>query len=139
MDNKPNIGDTVLIFESYYNDDYDKGINWYYPIKPFKRGTIIDKQKSDDLSQHGSPWYVTIYKVLGEDGNIYMGTYKHSIIGSSFFYTEEDYIDRLIYYIKLNNERVDEINKITKEIEDNINLIKGIKKTKGKRLKYEKR
>lgn len=139
MDNKVNVGDEVLIFESYYNDDYDKGINWYYPIKPFIRGKVVSVERSDDLSQHGSPWHVTIYTVLGEDGKIYRGTYRHSIIGNSFFYTKGDYVECLNNYIRLNNEKVDEINKITREILDNIDLINGNKKNKGKRLKYEKR
>lgn len=67
-------------------------------------GTVQSSKISDDLSCHGSPWYEQIYEVLGEDGNIYIGTYGRGIIGNSFFRTKEDQISILRNRIT-NNEQ----------------------------------
>ena len=48
-------------------------------------GTIQSSKTSDDLSVHGSPYYVQIYEVLGTDGKKYIGTYGTGLIGNSFF------------------------------------------------------
>lgn len=138
MENKLKVGDKVLIFDSAYYDDYDTGINWYYPIKPFIRGEVIEQKRNNFSRFSDGNWYITVYKVLGEDGEIYVGPYKRSLVCNSFFYTEDDYIEYLNDFIRLNEERIKEINKITEEIKENIELIKG-NITEEKRLKYEKR
>ena len=138
MENKLKVGDKVLIFDSTYYDDYDTGINCYYPIKPFIRGEVIEQKRNNFSRFSDGNWYITVYKVLGEDGEIYVGPYKRSLVCNSFFYTEDDYIEYLNDFIRLNEERIKEINKITEEIKENIELIKG-NITEEKRLKYEKR
>ena len=67
-------------------------------------GIVQSSKISDDLSWHGSSWNELIYEVLGEDGNIYIGTYGRGIIGNSFFRTKEDQISILRNRIT-NNEQ----------------------------------
>ena len=91
MERQLNIGDKVLIFN--YISSW--GINQNY--SRFKEGVVIEKKLSDDLSQHGSPWEVMNYRVLGEDGFKYFGNYIEPVLGDSFFMTREDYLNHLRY------------------------------------------
>ena len=92
----------------------------------FIKGTITSSIESEDLSQHGSPWYEQIYYVLGEDENVYSGTYKTPIIGRHYFMTVEDYKQRLADMIKLNNGTIKDIQDKNKEYQ---NMIDSFDKT----------
>ena len=113
MERQLNIGDKVLIFN--YISSW--GIKQDY--NRFIEGVVIKKELSDDLSQHGSPWEVMNYKVLGEDGKEYYGNYIEHVLGNSFFMTREDYINHLRYE-----------KSILKTLKDNKNILSMLKKYK---------
>lgn len=89
----------VLIFK--YIRERNKQDEEHYLI-----GTIQTSRTSDDLSYHGSPWYVQIYEVLGEDENIYVGCYGTGIIGSYYFRTIDDHIRVLKNRINDNEQEI---------------------------------
>ena len=111
-------GTEVLIFK------YIPGLGLEQDMKQYIKGTIIKSEMSEDLSYHGSPWYVTNYTVLGEDGMEYFGNYGNCVIGSSYFMTEEDYISYLIRKIELNNAIITEIENENEELEEIITNIR---------------
>ena len=139
MDRELNIGDKVLIF----NYISQRGINQNY--NRFIEGIVIHKELSDDLSQHGSPWEVMNYRVLGEDGKKYFGNYIDPVLGDSFFMTREDYINHLrheknilkvlkeneniLLMLKKYQEELEETNRnnerILNKIEDTVSLCLG--------------
>lgn len=106
-------GTKVLIFK--YGRGWDRQDDENYIV-----GTVQSSKTSDDLSYHGSPWYVQIYEVLGEDGNIYVGCYGTGIIGSSYFRTIDDHISFLKNKITNNEQEIlriqDENDKYFKQI-----------------------
>lgn len=89
----------------------------------FVKGIVIDSELSDDLSYHGSPWYVQIYTVLGEDGNEYTATHPSAYIGSYFIRTTEEQIKHMKYVISKNKEKIESIEGQNKELEESLNLI----------------
>ena len=115
------IGDEVFIFQYIH----EWGINQNY--EHFIKGKVIRKELSNDLSYHGSPWYVENYTVLGEDGITYFGNYKHPTLGNSFFMTQEDYIHYLERKISNNQEKIlviDEENHKIRAMIENVQKIK---------------
>ena len=92
----------------------------------YKKGIIIKSEESHDLSYHGSPWYVTNYTVLGEDGYKYFGNYKEPTLGNSFFMTKEDYISFLKRKINYNKEKIILLEDKNKKI---IEKVKRLKKS----------
>ena len=134
MDEELNIGDEVLIFR--YIREW--GINQDY--EHYTRGNVVKSEISDDLSYHGSPWCVMNYTVLGENGTLYFGNYKHPSLGNSFFMTQEDYIHYLERKIANNQEKILEINKENKKIQQMIESvkIKSLKQKSSKLIKTKK-
>lgn len=114
MEKKLNIGDKVLIFTGR-NKSKDG-------IKPFIKGKVIKKSKSDDLAYHGSPWIVDVYKVVGEDGNTYTGCYKDNTVGDSSFWTIEDYKDYLKRVVEHDDVRIREIEQSKRRTEIALSL-----------------
>ena len=120
-------GTEVLIFKKNWLDNTcDK--------KTFIRGIIINCELSDDLSQHGSPWYENIYTVLGEDGNTYKGTYGSGFFGNCVFITPEDHIAYLKHQISFNNDKIDALNKENSEYVRMINAVTNEKEENNKLL-----
>lgn len=109
MDEELNIGDEVLIFR------YIRGWGINQDYEHYTRGNVIKSEMSDDLSYHGSPWCVMNYTVLGEDGTLYFGNYKHPTLGNSFFMTQEDYIHYLERKIANNQGKILELMKKIKK------------------------
>lgn len=118
MDKVLNIGDEVLVFryirEWEINQDHEHYI----------RGNVVKSEMSDDLSYHGSPWCVINYTVLGENGTLYFGNYKHPTLGNSFFMAQEDYIHYLERKIANNQEKILEINEENQKIQQMIEKVK---------------
>lgn len=100
MNNKITEGMEVLIFryipEWGYNQD-----NEHYII-----GTVLKKEKYDDVSCHDNSWQKQVYIVLGEDGEVYTGNYGMGLVGNSFFRTREDQIKFLRRNIAINNANI---------------------------------
>lgn len=100
MNNKITEGMEVLIFryipEWGYNQD-----NEHYII-----GTVLKKEKYDDVSCHDNSWQKQVYTVLGEDGEVYIGNYGMGLVGNSFFRTREDQIKFLRRNIAINNTNI---------------------------------
>ena len=100
MNNKITEGMEVLIFryipEWGYNQD-----NEHYII-----GTVLKKEKYDDVSCHDNSWQKQVYTVLGEDGEVYIGNYGMGLVGNSFFRTREDQIKFLRRNIAINNANI---------------------------------
>ena len=103
MNNILKNGEEVLIFDAInsspelVDDKYIKGV-------------IISSFESDDLSMHGSAWYEQVYNVLGEDEQVYIGTYGRAILGTSYFRTVEDYKKYLNNKIDFNNRTIETLN-----------------------------
>lgn len=139
MDEELNIGDKVLIFNYVGGWKYDQNYN------RFIEGVVIHKELSDDLAQHGSPWEVMNYRVLGEDEKKYFGNYLDPVLGDNFFMTREDYINHLrheknilkvlkeneniLLMLKKYQEELEETNRnnerILNKIEDTVSLCLG--------------
>lgn len=100
MNNKITEGMEVLIFryipEWGYNQD-----NEHYII-----GTVLKKEKYDDVSCHDNSWQKQVYTVLGEDGEVYIGNYGMGLVGNSFFRTRKDQIKFLRRNIAINNANI---------------------------------
>lgn len=100
MNNKITEGMEVLIFryipEWGYNQD-----NEHHII-----GTVLKKEKYDDVSCHDNSWQKQVYTVLGEDGEVYIGNYGMGLVGNSFFRTREDQIKFLRRNIAINNANI---------------------------------
>ena len=100
MNNKITEGMEVLIFkyipEWGYNQD-----NEHYIV-----GTVLKKEKYDDVSCHNNSWQKQVYTVLGEDGEVYTGNYGMGSVGNSFFRTKEDQIKFLKRNIAINNANI---------------------------------
>lgn len=100
MNNKITEGMEVLIFryipEWGYNQD-----NEHYII-----GTVLKKEKYDDVSCHDNSWQKQVYTVLGEDGEVYIGNYGMGLVGNNFFRTREDQIKFLRRNIAINNANI---------------------------------
>lgn len=100
MNNKITEGMEVLIFkyipEWGYNQD-----NEHYIV-----GTVLKKEKYDDVSCHNNSWQKQVYTVLGEDGEVYTGNYGMGLVGNSFFRTREDQIKFLRRNITINNANI---------------------------------
>lgn len=97
-------GDKVLVFEKYENMNCLDNENYI-------KGTVIETLVSKELSNHGNEVDTDLYKVIGENGKIYFGTYKSSIVVAEYVYllTMEDYI---VYLKKVKNNNITKINSI---------------------------
>lgn len=103
-------GTEVLIFfesKNYSNNGVEKS---------FIKGVVISSEMSEDLSNHGSPWYEHIYTVKGENGNIYEANYLSSISQEFYIRTIEDYINYLNYKIEENHKKIINIEKENQEL-----------------------
>ena len=96
-------GTNVLIF----NKVDSQGIN---DETKFIKGVIIDSRESQDLAYHGSSWYEQIYKVQGEDGKIYTGTYGSAFVGDFYIRTLSDYLKRIRFLIEDNHKKINDLN-----------------------------
>jgi len=103
-------GTQVLIFKfnQYGNSDESN----------FIKGRI---EEYEVVSQ--SIWNITIYKVLGEDGNTYFGTYDMGISNISpkinyYFRSIEDHIKQTKDVIKRNCDKINEINNTNSKLFD---------------------
>ncbi len=120
-------GSEVLIF---------KDIKGRYDIDNFIKGTIISSEISNNLSNNDSSLNVIKYKVIDEEGRIYIDT-----IGEydSFIMTKESYIDYLNNKIRDNNKAIKrknretrELNQQNEELEDLIKYVQKIENTTTK-------
>ena len=93
-------GTEVLIFFNSKND---------YEEERFIKGVIISSKESEDLSYHGSPWYIQIYKIKGENGQIYEATHQSPLFGAFYIRTIEGYLAYLEYKIKENKKKINDI------------------------------
>lgn len=75
----------------------------------FISGIITSSKESEDLSYHGSPYFEQIYKVLGEDGKEYYGTYGNGLVGNAFFRTIADHTAYLESVISRNNQQIENL------------------------------
>jgi len=101
---KPKIGDEILVFEKYRNlKELDS--------KNYIKGVITECLVSKELSNHGYEIDIDLYKVIGENGKTYFGTYKNSTAVVEYVYllTMEDYIS---YLTKIKNENIVKIKSI---------------------------
>ena len=117
MNNKITEGIEVLIFryipEWGYNQD-----NEHYII-----GTVLKKEKYDDVSCHDNSWQKQVYTVLGEDGEVYIGNYGMGLVGNSFFRTREDQIKFLRRNIAINNANIFILQQRNSEYNKQIDLL----------------
>lgn len=117
MNNKITEGMEVLIFryipEWGYNQD-----NEHYII-----GTVLKKEKYDDVSCHDNSWQKQVYTVLGEDGEVYTGNYGMGLVGNSFFRTREDQIKFLRRNIAINNANIFILQHRSSEYNKQIDLL----------------
>ena len=110
------IGTKVLIFHRYEREkEY---------MCEFIQGEVIKSELSDDLSHHGSPWYVTNYTVLGEDGKKYFGNYEHPTLGDYCFLTIKDYIIYLKRVVEGCDKKIRELKDLKKSINELLDNIK---------------
>ncbi len=84
----------------------------------FKRGIIQSSKLTEDLSTHGSIWQKHFYTVLGEDGQLYFGTYGSGSVGGSFFRTPHDHMAYLANLICRNDKKIEELEGETEKYQD---------------------
>ncbi len=121
---KRNLSEGTEVFIYKYNI-----FNLEYDMRKYIKGKIIGCKLSDDLSQHGSPWYEEIYTVLGEDEKIYEGIYGKMIR------TPEDHIAYLGNLINRNNDEINRRKKANDEYIDMIEIAMGKKLTSSPKVK----
>ena len=84
-DKKLKLGQEILIFNSKNKD----------VLKPYVKGTVTDcKEVSGTILIHHD-WTMDVYTVLGEDGNMYVGTYQENPVMTFYFITRKEYLDNL--------------------------------------------
>lgn len=76
----------------------------------FIKGVIESSEILEKPTMHGSPWMIRFYKVIGEDNDIYYGTYDTNIKGSHYFRTIPDHINKIKQKIKNNYEQINKLN-----------------------------
>ena len=76
----------------------------------FIRGVIEDSEILEEETMHGSTWTKRFYRVLGEDNEIYYGTYDVGSRGSHYIRTVEDHINHIKNKITSNCEKINELN-----------------------------
>ena len=99
-------------------------------IDEYIQGKVIKSELSHDLSNHGSPWYVINYTVLGEDGKNYFGNYGRPTLGDYFFMTTSDYKN---YLKMISAEKEFEIEKLkikTEALKEILSIIDKCSDTK---------
>ncbi len=116
-------GTNVLIFPKNDNEELK-----------FIKGVIISSSTSCDLAYHGSSWYEQIYKVQGEDGRIYTGTYGSAIIGDFYIRTFTDYLKHIIFLIKRNREKIEKFNEENSILIETLLSLISSKKEENKNL-----
>ena len=97
-------GTEVLIF--YYNE----GLGPNQDVFRFIKGIVESSETIEIPTMHGSPWDEVLYKVLGEDNNIYYGNYGSHITGNYYFRTAEDHIIHLKNRIKNNCDTINNLD-----------------------------
>ncbi len=121
MEERLKNGEKVLIFRNV-SDIYEQSEN------DFIMGTIIYSYKSKNLTYKKDPFYVWIYKVIGDDGKEYECANGMIIYGTDYMMRPIDYLKK-IKNILLDNhheiERLEEINKrLVKTISSLNNIVK---------------
>ena len=99
-------GTEVYVFNRYGHE-----------TKPQTKGVIVRRKDSGDLSEHGSPWSVQVYEVLGEDGIKYFGVHGNNFLYDNYFRTKENYINYLNRLINHNNDEIDKLKEQNSELE----------------------
>ena len=111
MEERLTNGEEVLIFRNV-SDIYEQR------EEDFVKGYIISSEKSKNLSygENHTPYYVWVYKVIGEDHKEYTCCNGMIIYGN-------DYIRRPVDYLKdIRNKYLDNLNKIKRLQEINESL-----------------
>ena len=118
-------GTEVLIFESPRHSYSGYSITderW----ETFIRGVVRKTYFSDDLSYHGSPEYVRLYEVIGEDGHTYKVSHFEHYAFNSYCLTIEEQIAHLKKQIIRNKstiiEKQEKLNQEIAQIEA-INIV----------------
>ena len=96
----------------------------------FTRGIILSSEILEEPSIYGDSSKMRFYKVLGEDNEIYYGTYDVANKGSHYFRSIEDHINHVRNKIISNSKTINRLN------EDNIKLFDLI--TDLSKIIYEK-
>ena len=104
-------GDEVLVFSSY--NTYDSLVD-----SDYIEGVVESSINSEDMSYHGSPWYVRIYTVIGADGKTYKAT-KKGLIGD-YLMTKDEYSKYLKDRIAVNNSKISELKNTNLKIKQKI-------------------
>ena len=89
----------------------------------FIKGVIVSSHESEDLSYHGSPWYVQIYTIIGDDGEEYRATHNSALIGSYLFRTPDEQITRIKFAIEDNYKRINDINRENNMLKESLNSL----------------
>ena len=76
----------------------------------FIRGIVEDSEIIEEETMHGTPWTKRFYRVLGEDNDIYYGTYDVASKGSHYIRTIEDHIKHIKNKITSNCEKINTLN-----------------------------
>lgn len=132
-------GTEVLVFRDsskwnlHSRDAYDYDSENYVII-----GTVQSSEKSEDLSYHGSPYYEDIYKVLGEDGKVYVCTHSALSIKAYYFRTRDEFIRFLEINIDENERKILELQEKNIEYNNKISLLENKPKRVKKRIFSEK-
>lgn len=111
-------GTEVLIFENNENTSYN-----CLDETNFIKGIIISSKESDDLSHHGSPWYVQIYTIIGENGYTYNATYGSAVINNFYIRTVKDHIKHIKQVIKNNKDKINVLNEQNYDLINTINSL----------------
>lgn len=115
------VGERVIISR----DDYSR-------INDSNQGEVVKFEQSDDLSYHGSPMYVWIYSVKGDDGKTYQGTYWSDQLtdgGRSYYFIRPEDISRKRGF-RLSTDKVsEEIEAKDWTVDDLISYLKDVSRS----------
>ena len=106
----------------------------------FKRGKVVNSYQSDDLSYHGSSWYVQVYELVLEDGSRIKCTNGtvYNFISNRYFLTTDQYLNVINYNITQNLDKINELKKRNEALLEIAHCIVKEEKQDTKKRKLEK-
>ena len=119
MEERLKNGEEVLIFRNV-SDIYEQ------TESDFIKGTIIYSYKSKNLSYKKDPFYVWIYKVMGEDNKEYECSNGMIIYGTDYMMKPIDYLKKIRSMLLDNHHEIKRLEEINKSLVKTINNLNNI-------------
>lgn len=112
MSEKLKVGNDVCIFTK-------RRRRFKKDLQPFFRGKVVDCGLLKDTAFHGSPWFIDVYKVLGDDGQTTLNCYRDNVTGKAFCYTDQEAVVPLEFMILKSEDEINQYRQLVSQIIEN--------------------